>query len=142
MNSTHSTLASNQTAPGMAERIGVSSGAAQPPKNMMVVSVDTKIMLAYSAMENTPNSMPEYSTWKPMISDSPSAMSNGARWTSATPEMKYTSSMGASGSQFQEKKFSPISAKWPFIWPLTMSERLRLCDTISTHTRAKPMAIS
>src|ERR1019366_10787484 len=75
MNSTHSTLARSQTNPGMAERIGVSSGAAQPPKNMMVVRNDTKIMLAYSAMENTPNSMPEYSTWKPMISDSPSAMS-------------------------------------------------------------------
>ena len=78
---------------------------------MMVVSVATRIMLAYSPIENTPNSMPEYSTWKPTISDSPSARSNGARLVSATPEMKYTSNMGASGSQFQERKLTPMLAK-------------------------------
>ena len=56
--------------------------------------------------------MPEYSTWNPAtISDSPSATSKGARLVSATPEMKYTRNMGASGSQFQERKLSPLCAK-------------------------------
>src|SRR6267154_1412161 len=91
---------------------GAWMGAAQPPRNMTVASADTRIMLAYSPRKNSAKGMPEYSTWNPAtISDSPSATSKGARLVSATPEMKYTRNMGASGSQFQERKLSPIWAK-------------------------------
>ena len=54
-------------------------------------------MFTYSATKNTANAMPEYSTWKPAtISDSPSTTSNGARFVSAMPEMKYTTNSGSS----------------------------------------------
>jgi hypothetical protein len=64
-----------------------------------------RIMFAYSARKNTANIIPEYSTWKPAtISLSPSATSKGARFVSASPEMKYTKNIGSSGSQNQWKK--------------------------------------
>src|SRR6267142_4653474 len=117
-----------------------SSGAAHPPRNMMVAVVDNSIMLAYSARKNTAKLIPEYSTMCPAtISDSPSTTSNGARLVSATPLTKYTTSIGASGSQFHDRKLSPIEAKVPRPWALTMSDRLRLPDTISTTTSAKPI---
>src|SRR5437764_8343208 len=82
-----------------------SIGACQPPKNITTVSAEISIMFMYSAMKNSAKLMPEYSImWPATISDSPSTTSNGARLVSATPEMKYTSSIGASGSQFQERK--------------------------------------
>src|SRR4030088_1833315 len=88
------------------------TGESQPPKKNTAVSAEIRIMLAYSPRKNSAKGMPEYSTWNPAtISDSPSATSNGARLVSATPEMKYTRNMGASGSQFQERKLSPIWAK-------------------------------
>ncbi len=102
-------LANSHANGGIASTSGASTGAAQPPRNMTVASADTRIMLAYSPRKNSAKGMPEYSTWNPAtISDSPSATSNGARLVSATPEMKYTRNMGASGSQFQERKLSPI----------------------------------
>ena len=105
-------LANSQANGGIAPRSGASTGAAQPPRNMTVASADTRIMLAYSPRKNSAKGIPEYSTWNPAtISDSPSATSNGARLVSATPEMKYTRNMGASGSQFQERKLSPLCAK-------------------------------
>ena len=56
---------------------------------MITHSVETRIMLAYSARKNIANAMPEYSTmWPATISDSPSTTSNGARLVSARPEMK------------------------------------------------------
>src|SRR5258706_16243966 len=105
-------LANSHANGGIALRSALSQGAAQPPRNMMVASADTRIMLAYSPRKNRAKVMPEYSTWNPAtISDSPSATSKGARLVSATPEMKYTTNMGKSGSQFQERKLSPIWAK-------------------------------
>ena len=54
------------------------TGASQPPRNMIEASVETRIMLAYSARKNIANAMPEYSTmWPATISDSPSTTSNG-----------------------------------------------------------------
>src|SRR6266850_592514 len=88
------------------------TGESQPPRNMIDAMAETRIMFAYSARKNTANAVPEYSTWKPAtISDSPSATSKGARLVSATPEMKYTRNIGASGRQFQERKLSPLWAK-------------------------------
>src|SRR4051812_34197584 len=53
-------------------------GASQPPRNISAASVDTRMMLAYSARKNMANDMPEYSTmWPATISDSPSTTSKG-----------------------------------------------------------------
>ena len=38
------------------------TGATQPPRNITAVSVEIRIMLAYSARKNIANAMPEYST--------------------------------------------------------------------------------
>src|SRR3974390_2449201 len=98
------TLANSQANGGIAFVSALSKGAAQPPRNMTVASVDTRIMLAYSPRKNSAKVMPEYSTWNPAtISDSPSATSNGARLVSAVPEMKYTRNIGKSGSHVQER---------------------------------------
>src|SRR3989338_3907401 len=113
------------------------SGDSQPPRNMIAVRNAISIMLAYSARKNSANAMPEYSTWKPAtISDSPSAMSNGARLVSATPEIRYTRNIGNSGSRYQLSR-----PKLPF-WPFTISLRFMLCEASNTHTSAKPIAIS
>src|SRR6266446_8823184 len=90
----------------------VGHGESHPPRNMIEHRAETRIMFMYSARKNTANVTPEYSTWNPAtISDSPSATSKGWRLVSAMPEMKYTRNMGASGSQFQERKLSPLCAK-------------------------------
>src|SRR3989338_9198642 len=113
------------------------NGDSQPPRNMIEVRKAIRIILAYSARKNSANAMPEYSTWKPAtISDSPSAMSNGARLVSATPEIRYTRNIGNSGMKYQP------SSPAPLCWPRTMSPRFMLCEAISTHTSAKPIAIS
>src|SRR3982074_2598306 len=105
-------LANSHANGGIAFKSGESTGAAQPPRNMTVASADTRIMLAYSPRKNRAKGMPEDSTWHPpTISHSPPAPSNGARLVWAIPEMKYTRNMGKSGSQFQERKLSPIRAK-------------------------------
>jgi hypothetical protein len=81
------------------------TGDSQPPRNRIEVSVATRIMLAYSARKNSAKAMPEYSTmWPATISDSPSTTSKGARLVSATPEIKYTTNIGSSGIQFQDRK--------------------------------------
>src|ERR1700745_2189566 len=91
-----------------------SIGDCQPPKNMTAVSVEIRIMFMYSARKNSAKVMPEYSIMCPAtISDSPSTTSKGARLASATPETKYTTSIGRSGSQFHERRFRPIAAKVP-----------------------------
>src|SRR5512134_1978946 len=76
------------------------SGLSQPPRKKIETRKLIRIMLAYSARKNSANEEPEYSTMCPAtISDSPSTTSNGARLVSATPEMKYTTNSGSSGSQ-------------------------------------------
>ena len=70
-------------------KLAILKGDNQPPKNNIAVNAEINIMLAYSAIKNTANPIPEYSTWKPATSsDSQSATSNGALFVSATPEIK------------------------------------------------------
>src|SRR5689334_24459093 len=108
------TLPANQTTPGTAFSTAESSGGSQPPKNMIVVSAAMRSMFMYSARKKSAKVMPEYSTmWPATISDSPSTTSNGARLVSAMPETKYTTSIGSSGSQFQDRTFRPIEANRP-----------------------------
>src|SRR5210317_513480 len=112
-----------------------SNGDAQPPRKNTAVSVDIRIMLAYSARKNSANATPEYSTWKPAtISDSPSATSNGARLVSATPDTQYTTNNGNKG-QMNHWLRPPACAP-------TISPRFRLPPAINTPTSAKPIAIS
>src|SRR5678815_1947970 len=125
-------LTSSQTIGGIQVSTTESTGACQPPKNMIAVSALISHMFMYSARKKMANDMPEYSImWPATISDSPSTTSKGARLVSATPETKYTTSIGSRGSQFQDMNVRPRSAKMPRPWALTMSERLRLPDTIS-----------
>src|SRR5210317_597797 len=96
-----------------------SNGDAQPPRKNTAVSVEIRIMFAYSARKNSANATPEYSTWKPAtISDSPSATSKGARLVSATPAIQYTTNNGNSGK----------INHWltPPDWALTISPIFRL----------------
>src|SRR4030095_13644279 len=137
------TLRSSQAGGGTRPVSAESTGACQPPKNITAVSVLIKIMFMYSARKTSAKIIPEYAIMCPATSsDSPSTTSKGARLVSATPLTKYTTSMGSSGSQFQERNVRPFEANQPLPCPSTMSERLRLPDTISTTTSAKPMASS
>src|SRR3954471_16123049 len=141
MDTTQNTLANSQMKFGMNER--KPNGGSQPPRNMITHSVETRIMLAYSARKKRANAMPEYSTmWPATISDSPSTTSKGPRFVSATPETKYTTSIGNSGSQFHDSTGKPADAKPPRFWAPTMSERFSLPEPISTATSANPIAIS
>src|SRR5437763_16751581 len=103
------TLMPSQIQPGIQLKTGLSSGASQPPRNMVEPIADTRMMLAYSARKNMAKDMPEYSTmWPATISDSPSTTSNGWRLVSAMPAITYTPKIGSSGSQFQLRKVSPM----------------------------------
>src|SRR5690242_18391956 len=107
-------LTSSQANGGTQLKIAESIGDCQPPKNMIAVSAEMSSMFMYSARKNSAKAMPEYSIMCPAtISDSPSTTSKGARLVSATPETKYTTSIGRSGSQFQDRKLMPIEAKRP-----------------------------
>src|SRR5512139_1118354 len=102
---------------------------------MVAHSVETRIMLAYSARKKMAKAMPEYSTWKPAtISDSPSATSKGARFVSATPEMKYTTISGNSHSQYQ--------LPGPPDCDSTIRPKLSEPAAMTTPTSANPIAIS
>src|SRR6478752_9772742 len=58
------------------------------------------------------------------------------------PEMKYTTNIGRSGSQFHDRKLTPKPAKMPRCCDVTMSDRFSEPATISTTTSAKPIEIS
>src|SRR5689334_21885867 len=78
------------------------NGESHPPRNMMEHSVEMSHMFAYSARKKMANAMPEYLTWNPAtLSDSPSATSKGARFVSATPETRYVTKSGKSGTTNQ-----------------------------------------
>src|SRR5438034_4845129 len=65
------------------------NGLSHPPKNSVVATDETTIMLAYSARKNSAKRMPLYSVWNPPVSScSASGKSNGARLVSARPPMK------------------------------------------------------
>src|SRR5215468_3441172 len=84
-------LMRNQIQPGTTLRNGsqCGNGASQPPRNNVVATDETTIMLAYSARKNSANRIPLYSVWNPPVSScSASGRSNGARFVSANPPMK------------------------------------------------------
>ena len=75
----------------------IGHGACQPPRNIVVASAETVVMLTYSASMNIANFSDEYSVWKPPTSSpSASGKSNGARLVSPTIEVTYTRNDGSS----------------------------------------------
>src|SRR3954469_3748520 len=69
----------------------------QPPRNTVVASAETVVMLMYSARKNIANFSDEYSVWTPPTSSpSASGRSKGARFVSPTPEMAYSTNAGKS----------------------------------------------
>src|SRR5438132_14106093 len=114
MDTTTNILRSSQANGGIQLSTTESTGACQPPKNITAHSALISHMFMYSAMKKSAKVIPEYSImWPATISDSPSTTSKGARLVSATPETKYTTRMGSKGSQFHDRKVSPIEAKVP-----------------------------
>src|SRR6478609_1593968 len=78
------------------------NGACQPPRNMVVASADTVVMLTYSASMNIANFRDEYSVWNPPTSSpSASGRSNGARLVSPTIDVTYTRKDGNSRNTYQ-----------------------------------------
>ncbi len=89
-------------------------------------------MLAYSPRKNSAHEMPLYSTMNPAtISLSPSATSNGARLVSAKAEMKYTTTIGNSGTTNQTVRCAS-----------TMPVRFSVPAHSSTVTITKPIETS
>src|SRR3954454_9722114 len=77
-------------------------GARQPPRNNVVASADTVVMLMYSARKNIANLIDAYSVWNPPTSSpSASGRSNGARFVSPTIAIRYMTNDGKSGSAYQ-----------------------------------------
>src|SRR3979409_1508406 len=112
METTRKIFANSQRKGGTQSVTALSQGACQPPKNITTVSALMRIMFMYSARKNSAKLIPEYSTMCPAtISDSPSTTSNGARLVSATPETKYTTRIGRSGSHVHDRKVGALSAK-------------------------------
>src|SRR6478736_3269422 len=69
----------------------IGTGPFQPPKNKIAASPLTRNIDPYSAMKKKLHRKPEYSVWKPATNSlSASARSNGARFTLAVAQVKYT----------------------------------------------------
>src|SRR6478609_2082139 len=83
-------------------RMLIGHGACQPPRNSVVASADTVVMLTYSASMNIANFNDEYSVWKPPTSSpSASGRSKGARLVSPTIAVRYTRNDGSSRKMYQ-----------------------------------------
>src|SRR5712672_3155483 len=77
-------------------------GACQPPRNIVVASAETVVMLTYSANMKIANPNDEYSVWNPPTSSpSASGRSNGARLVSPTIAVTYTRKDGSSRKTYQ-----------------------------------------
>src|SRR5688572_25838104 len=75
----------------------IGHGACQPPRNSVVASADTVVMLTYSASMNIANFSDEYSVWNPPTSSpSASGRSKGALLVSPTIDVTYTKNEGNS----------------------------------------------
>src|SRR5215468_10003572 len=102
MKNTPSALSANQTMPGTQVNGATGNGGSQPPRNRMVVIAHMVPMATYSPSMNIMYGVEPYSTMKPATSsDSASTRSNGGRLVSASAEMKKTTNIGNSHSQYQ-----------------------------------------
>src|SRR6201996_8410156 len=102
MKKTKKALSTNQTMPGTQVNGGTRSGGSQPPRNRIVAMAHMVQTATYSPSMNIMYGVEPYSTMKPATSsDSASTRSNGGRLVSASAEMKNSTSIGNSGSQYQ-----------------------------------------
>lgn len=80
------------------EKNGIPHSGHQPPKKSNTNKVDIKIILLYSAKKNKAKEMPPYSTLYPETSSaSASGKSKGARFVSATMDIKKIKNNGKKG---------------------------------------------
>src|SRR5215472_3096055 len=131
-------LSTNQTTPGTQVKGGVGNGGSHPPRNRIVPMAHMVAIAMYSPRKNRRNGVAEYSTAYPATSsDSASTRSNGGRFVSASAEMKKTTNMGSSRSQYQ-----PSIPQLPWACASTIAERLREPAQSSTVMRTNPMETS
>src|SRR5918995_6813339 len=130
-------LSTNQNTPGIQVKGGNGIGDSQPPRNRMVPSAHMPMMATYSPSMNRRKGVEEYSTMNPATSsDSASGRSKGGRFVSAMAEMKNTTNIGKSGSQYQPRMPRPVFCA------STMADRFRVPAHMSTVTITKPIDTS
>src|SRR3954447_11462864 len=139
------TLSVNQITPGIQVNGATGKGGSQPPRNRIVAMAHMVAMAMYSPRKNRRNGVDEYSTANPATSsDSASTRSNGGRLVSASAEMKKTTNIGSSLSQFQSRSVfgRPARVPGPNFCALTTSVRLREPTQSSTVMMTKPIETS
>src|SRR5918998_4312982 len=105
-------LSTNQMTPGTQVKGGNGIGDSQPPRNRIVPRAHMPMMATYSPSMKSRNGVEEYSTMNPATSsDSASGRSNGGRFVSAIAEMKNTTNMGNSHSQYQPRIPKAVSCE-------------------------------
>src|SRR5919112_548879 len=130
-------LSTNQTTPGTQVKGGNGIGDSQPPRKRIVPRAHIPMMATYSPSMNRRNGVEEYSTMNPATSsDSASGRSNGGRFVSAMAEMKNTTNIGNSHSQYQPRRPRLVSCA------RTIWVRLREPAQSSTVMMTKPMETS
>src|ERR1700719_3180950 len=137
MKNTNPALSTNQTMPGTMVNGGSASGGSHPPRNRMAVMAHMVAIATYSPSMNSIYGVEPYSTMNPATSsDSASTRSNGGRLVSANAEMKKTTNIGNSGSQYQPKRPHLLFCAW------TIAVRLREPTHSSTVMMTKPIETS
>src|SRR6185503_17627323 len=102
MKNTKKAFSRNQTTPGTQVNGATWNGGSQPPMNRMVVIAHMVAIATYSPSMNIMYGVEPYSTMNPATSsDSASTRSKGGLLVSASAEMKNTTNIGNSGSQYQ-----------------------------------------
>src|SRR5882757_3630114 len=102
MKNTKKALSTNQITPGIQVNGAIGNSGSQPPMNRIAVIAHIVAIATYSPSMNIMYGVEPYSTMKPATnSDSASTRSNGGRLVSASAEMKNTTNIGNSGSQYQ-----------------------------------------
>src|ERR1700761_434375 len=102
MKNTKNAFSTNQITPGTQVNGTTGNGGSQPPRNRIVHRAHIVVIATYSPSMNIMYGVEPYSTMKPATSsDSASTRSNGGRLVSASAEMKNSTSIGSSFSQFQ-----------------------------------------
>src|SRR3954449_7554821 len=105
MKNTNSALSTNQITPGTHVNGTIGIGGSQPPMKRIVVIAHMVAIATYSPSMNIMYGVEPYSTMKPgTSSDSASTRSNGARFVSASAEMKKMMNIGNSHSQYQPSR--------------------------------------
>src|SRR5215510_2153404 len=133
----NSALSTNQTMPGTQVNGANGTGGSQPPRNRIEASAHIVAMATYSPSMNIMYGVEPYSTMKPATSsDSASTRSNGGRLVSASADMKNTTNIGNSGSQYQLNRpnFPSCAA--------TIADRFNEPAHNSTVMMTKPMETS